>query len=192
MQKQKICEKLEADLALLLKKTETKSVQNQYVNSSKLLDKIINEQRDPSNKTGLGYSLGAGQKKMKTYADALCNTFVKEEKKTNVDLNSRRSLLSKEDETKPSTEQNSRMRSPLVKKAYQPRNDYQNKPPHIFLGYFYACSNFGHKAINCRAYKKKKLTTRNYKNTPVQTRDINYNPFSPLQRSPYCFIRHNF
>ena len=76
-EKQKICEKLEVDLAFLLKKTETKSVQDRYVNSSKLLNKIISEQRDPCNKTGLGYSPRVNQKNVKTYADALCNTFIR-------------------------------------------------------------------------------------------------------------------
>ena len=92
---------------------------------------------------------------MKTYADALSNTFIKEEKKDNIELNSRRPLLAKEEETKPSTKQESRVRSPPVKKVYQPRNNYQNGPPHIFPGYCYACSNYGHKAISCRAYRKK-------------------------------------
>ena len=42
------------------------------------------------------------------------------------------------------------MHSPPIKKAYQPRIDYQNKPPHIFPGYCYGCSNFGHNTRNCR------------------------------------------
>ena len=51
-EKQKTCDKLEADLAFLLKKIETKNVQEQYVNNSILLDKILNEQRDPNDKRG--------------------------------------------------------------------------------------------------------------------------------------------
>ncbi len=128
------------------------------MNISKLLDNIISEQRDPSNKSCLGYSPRVSQKNVKTYADALCNTFIREEKKTSVDLNSKRPLLTKEEET---IEHNSRMRSPPIKKAYKPRNVHQNRSSYIFPGYCYACSNFGHKAINCRAYRKKKLTNRN-------------------------------
>ena len=55
-EKHETCEKIEAYLALLLEKTDTQPVQDQYENSSKLLDKIISAQRDPSNKSGIGCS----------------------------------------------------------------------------------------------------------------------------------------
>ena len=42
-----------------------------------------------------------------------------------------------------------------------PKKAYQNKYPYIFLGYYFACSNFGHKAVNCRAYEQKRLKGKN-------------------------------
>ena len=76
-----------------------------------------------------------------------------------------------------------------------PRKVYQNKYPHIFLGYCFACSNFGHKAMNCRAYERKSLKVKNYniKNnqTVGQVKSRNYNSFAPLQeRDLECFNCH--
>ena len=65
-----------------------------------------------------------------------------------------------------------------------PKKVYQNKYPHIFLGYFFACSNFRHKAMNCRAYKRKSLKVKscNLKNNEVvgQVKSRSYNSFAPL------------
>ena len=62
---------------------------------------------------------------------------------------------------------------------------YQNRYPYIFLGYYFACSNFGHKSMRCRAYERKILKGKNYnfKNnqTVSQVKIRNYNSFTPLQ-----------
>jgi hypothetical protein len=34
---------------------------------------------------------------------------------------------------------------------------------HIFLGYFYSCNNFGHKAVHCKAYGKSYIHRNNKK-----------------------------
>jgi 5'(3')-deoxyribonucleotidase len=69
--------------------------------------------------------------------------------------------------------------------------------PCIFLGYFFACSNFGHKTINCRAYKRKNLKVKNYilkDNQAInQVKSRNYNSFAPLQEGDLqCFRFHNY
>ena len=66
-----------------------------------------------------------------------------------------------------------------------PNKVYQNRYPHIFLGYCFTCSNFGHKAMNCRAYERKSLKVKNYnlKDNQIvgQVKRRNYNSFAPLQ-----------
>jgi hypothetical protein len=70
-----------------------------------------------------------------------------------------------------------------------PASRYQN----IFLGLCYSCNNFGHKAINCRAYAKGRNTSNlssyeNPKNNyegkyPRNPREVfygNYNNFGAL------------
>jgi hypothetical protein len=77
-----------------------------------------------------------------------------------------------------------------------PKKFYQNRYPRIFLVYCFACSNFGHKAINCRAYRKKNLKVKNYilkdKQEANRVKIRNYNSFSPLQEGNLqCFRCHN-
>ena len=54
-----------------------------------------------------------------------------------------------------------------------------NRYQHIFLGHCYACNNFGHKALNCRALRK----FQEYKkNSPSdKPKGSNHNHFTLLQ-----------
>ena len=143
--------------------------QTKYENSSKILDNIITTQRDSGNKNGIGYSQEEIQVNSKSYADTLLSTFKKKnEEKTNNDQNSKGLLspIKKENKTIP-------------KKVYAIRY------PRIFFGYCFACSNFRHKAMNCRAYRRKDLKVKNYnlkdKQAVNRAKSKNYNSFSPLQ-----------
>jgi hypothetical protein len=110
------------------------------------LDKITTTQRDSVNKNGIGYSQQKIQVNSKSYANAILGTFKKKnEEKTNNDQNSRGLL-------------------PPIKKGNKtiPKKVYQNKYRRIFFGYLFAFSNFGHKAMNCRAYRRKYLKVNNY------------------------------
>jgi hypothetical protein len=144
-EKQITCERMEAEIVHLKKELNAKIIQTKFENSSKILDKIITAQRDPENKNGIGYSQKESHVNSKSYADALRSTFKKKnEEKTSNDKSSKKlpSLNRKEGKTIP-------------------KKLYQNRYPRIFLGYCYACYNFGHEAINCRAYKKKNLKVKN-------------------------------
>ena len=160
---------MEEELIHLRKGLDTKFVQNKYENSSKILDEIITAQRNPSNKNGIGYSQEENQVGPKSFAMALLSTFKKEEEeKTRNAYKSRRSP------------------PPIMKKPKEnPKKVYQNRYPYIFLGYCFSCSNFGHKAVSCRAYESKRLRGKNYnfKNnqTISQVKSRNYNSFTPLQ-----------
>ena len=67
----------------------------------------------------------------------------------------------------------------------------------MFRGYFYSCNNYGHKAMNCRAYGRKNLRVMKYNlkdNQKVnQVKRRNYNSFAPLQeRNLECFRCHSY
>jgi hypothetical protein len=83
--KKQVCEKLEAEIKLLKNEIEKVNKGSQFENSSRILNEIINSQRSPNNKTSLGYtkdSTSASQRSVKkpiSYADALKNSFRKED-----------------------------------------------------------------------------------------------------------------
>jgi hypothetical protein len=164
-EKQIIVERMEEKIVHLKKEMNAKIIQTKSENSSKILDKIITVQRDYGNKNAIGYSQKESHVNSNFNADAL------------------RSTLKKKNKEKISNDQNSRRLPPPIKKEGKtiPKKLYQNMYLHIFPGYCFACSNFGHKAINCRAYRKKKLMVKNYilmdKKEANRVKSRNYNSF---------------
>ena len=167
-------------LVHLKKQLDAKFIQTRYENSSKILDEITTTQKNPSNTNGIGYSQEENQVSSKDYATALLSTF------------------KKKDEEKISNSHNSKRSFPPIKKEFKttPEKVNQNRYPHIFLGYCFACSNFGHKVMICRAYERKSLKVKNYNlkdnQTIGQVKRRNYNSFTPLQEiNLECFNCHN-
>jgi hypothetical protein len=124
--------------------------QSRFENNSKILNDILNNQRPSSNKLGLGYDQNIFDKGSNTttqksnkspnsYATTLQSSFKKEERKINTDSNQKYALHSKENEYRRNT---TTRRTPP--KRYQ----------HLFLGYYFSCNNFGHKALHSRSYGK--------------------------------------
>jgi hypothetical protein len=75
------------------------------------------------------------------------------------------------------------------KKAHPPKGkgnsmiimNRPNRYQHIFLGNFYSCNKFGHKAVHCKAYRKyKPKNVQRYNNNNNDREKINYNSLSPL------------
>jgi hypothetical protein len=145
-----------------------KVIQTKSENSPKILDNIITSQRDSDNEKGIGYPQKESHGNSKSCANALLSSF------------------KKKNEEKISNDQSSRRLLPSMKKEDKtiPKKFYQNRYPYIFPGYCFACSNFGHGATNCRAYKKKNLKVKNYfvkdKQAANQFKRRNYNSFEPL------------
>jgi hypothetical protein len=180
-EKQTTYERMEAEIVHLRKELDAKFIQTKYENSSKILDKIITTQRDSGNKNGIGYSQEETQVNSKDYADNILSTF------------------KKKNEEKTRNDQNSRGPLPPIKKKDKkiPNMFYQNRYPRILFGYFFTCSNFRHKAMNCREHRRKHLRVKNYNckhNQAVnQVKRRNYNSFAPLQEVDLEFFRfHNY
>jgi hypothetical protein len=172
---------MEVEIVHLRKELDARLIQTRYENSSKILDKIITTQRDSGNKNRIGYFEEENQVNSKSYATSLLSTFKKKH------------------EEKTRNDQNSRGLLPPIKKEYKTtlKKAYQNRYPHIFYGYFFACSNFRHKAMNCRSYRRKNLRVKNYNlkdNQKVnQVKRRYYKSFAPLQEVDLeCFICHNY
>lgn len=79
----------------------------------------------------------------------------------------------------------------------QPKNAPTPKYQYLFLGNYYLCRNFGHKAINCRVkvesdYITPKKTSPRFLNKEAKEfANPNYNPFVPLMNnSVKCYKCH--
>lgn len=85
-----------------------------------------------------------------------------------------------------------------------PRKPPKIKYQHLFLGYYFSCNNFGHKAVNCRAYATDDhMRNRNgynaqnngYLNNQSRNfhEDNNYNLFAQLlDYNTKCYKCNNF
>ena len=67
----------------------------------------------------------------------------------------------------------------------------------IFFGLCYACNNFGHKVVNCRAnnmnnYDIESHTQRGYSRRPSETQRISYNRFESLRTEVECYKCNKF
>jgi hypothetical protein len=114
------------------------------------LDDILNIQIPSSNKAGLGYDHNEINKRLnyetqksdknpKTYAVSLQSSFKREKNQIKTDSTQQRSALSpKRNEYKINT-------TPRI----TPPKRYQQ----LFLSSYFSCHNFGHKALDCKAYK---------------------------------------
>ena len=72
-----------------------------------------------------------------------------------------------------------------------PRIPITSKYQYIFFGHCYSCNNFGHKAMNCKAYEKFHVHKKNVSSNNPKER--NHNSFAPLQRYDIeCYNCNNY
>jgi hypothetical protein len=141
------------------------------------LDEILNSQRSPNNKTGLGYtqdSNSTSQGYVKTsisYEYALKFPLRREDNK--VRMMPLETVPNKQKSTPPTKEKD-------VKKNTITRINPSNIYQYIFLGYLYSYNNFGLEAVHCKSYRRHnpKNVQRSQK---FNTDKINYNSLSSLQ-----------
>jgi hypothetical protein len=223
-EKKKIIENLEAEIVSLRKELQKKDIQLNFGNSTKILDEIICNKKPFYDKSGLGYKQNntdegsssmmiGNEAEKRSYADTIKGSIKKEECKP-----------LKEDIQKPEIKKNQEEdhafrgtwnQQPTMKKTQEEDHDFRRttptrRPPtpryqNIFLGLCYSCNNFGHKAINCRAYAKGRNTWNkssyenpknhyegNYPRKPHEAFDINYNNFGALGYEIECYKCNNF
>jgi hypothetical protein len=151
-EKEESCHKLEAEVVDLRKKVEKS---NKFLNSSTILNEILDSQRSPNDKSGLGYNKEA------THFEA--STSKKHEvspsfSKDGNNVASQPSTQSKE--TFKRTKQGRHQEAIFTPQSkfkretpsrWTPKQRYEN----VFHGHCYSCNEYGHKALDCRHYARK-------------------------------------
>ena len=169
-------------------------------NRSKVLDDNINSKKFHLNKFGLGYNQikkGSSSKitekeaYLKIYAETIKGDrkIYKEYYRDTPPL--RRFRFQNQQQTDRPQEEEGFVRSPSFRIFSTPRHQT------IFFGLCYACNNFGHKAVNCRANNKDKNnfeshTQRVYPKRPSEKQRRSYNMFEYLRSEVECYKCNNF
>jgi hypothetical protein len=122
-EKEESCCKLEAEIVDLRKKAEKS---NKFLNSSRILDEILESQRSSCDKSGLGY------KGEYTHAEA---STVAKQPSTQGKKNFKRIKQGRHQEAILGT----------------PKQRYES----IFHGHCYSCNGYGHKSFECRSYESR-------------------------------------
>jgi len=177
MIEKKVCEKLEVDIELLKGELEKEKKGSKFENSSKILDEILSSQMSPNNNIGLGYTQESTStsewyvKRPISYENGLKIPLRREDNKER--MIPLETVPNNIKSTSPTKEKDNKKNTVSIR---NPSNIYQ----YIFLGYFYSCNNFWHKAIHCKYNRR-----HNPKNVQISkkfnTNKRNYNFFSPLQ-----------
>jgi hypothetical protein len=136
-EKEESCCKLEAEIFDLRKKVEKS---NKFLNSSRILDEILESQRSSCDKSGLGY------KGEYTHAEASTS------KKHEVNISKKEENVAKQ----PSTQGIfffKRIKQGRHQEAIlgTPKQRYES----IFHGHCYSCNGYGHKDFECRSYERR-------------------------------------
>jgi hypothetical protein len=137
-----------------------------FEKSSSALEDILNQQISPSDKTGIGYD--HKQKHIEEEKSFKLPRKTEERPKSHTN-GSKDSNSRVKDHDQSRHDKKASQRSPFQRRPSAPR--YQS----LFPGYCFSCNNFGHKAIDCKAYAR---------NTQVRNRGI-YNNVE-------CYKCHNY
>jgi len=191
-EKKQLCEQLEKEVAQLRDEENSKKVKEKFEKNSTILDNILKSQRSTSSKIGLGYE----QKKIngfpkfikgqsKSYAEILIEESKKKEEMTN-----------KEQQKLPSKKEAKSSKSNFKLLVIPKKKNSLNKYPYIFPGYYFACLNFGHKAMMWKAYGRNSYRDNLFHTMNNQSKTMsmgrNHNSFSLLQNSNIeCHVCHN-
>jgi hypothetical protein len=143
-EKEESCHKLEAEVVDLRKKVEKS---NKFLNNSQILNEILESQRSPNDKLGLGYKGEA--------------THVEASTSKNHEVSP--SLSKDEDNvaSQPSTQGNENFKRTkqgihqeaisIPQRIWTPNQRYGS----IFHGQCYSCNEYGHKDLECRSHTRR-------------------------------------
>ena len=109
-----------------------KTIQN-YANSSRALEELINNKRSYNNRTGIGYKEEEAGPSTTKYNEPMRSDM-------HVDF------IGQDSQEQP------------WKKI--PRRKFPSRYQHIFYGYCYSCGKFGHKAIEYHTYPRNEYNSR--------------------------------
>jgi hypothetical protein len=154
-EKEESCHKLEAEVVDLRKKVEKSNIHIKLINNSTILDEILDIQRSPNDKSGLGYNKEAIHLEASTSNKCEASPSLS---KGGRNATSQPSTQSKE--TFKRTKQGRHQEAIFTPKRkfrreipsrWTPKKRYEN----VFHGHCYSCNEYRHKALNCKHYARK-------------------------------------
>ena len=151
---------LEKEIVSLRKKLQKESIKHNFDKSTEILNQIINNQRPIHDKIGLGYNqrnpeIGSSSKTTiddkRSYIDIVRESIKRE------DCESLKENIQKEEIKEHEEDESAKRRFPTTHNNDLKRHAPLRRPPIskyqiFFSGLCYRCSNYGHKAIDCRTY----------------------------------------
>jgi hypothetical protein len=154
-EREESCHKLEAEVVDLRKKVEKSNTHVKFMNNSTILDEILDSQRSPNDKSGLGYNKEEVGTPMKLDAGP---SFVKGESRSDVgpscsksERNTtifKRSDQGRHQEATPTPQSKFRRETPS---RMSQRGRYES----VFNGHCFSCNEYGHRALDCRHHGRK-------------------------------------
>eukprot|EP00253_Pinus_taeda_P029384 PITA_29384 len=201
-EKERHLEKLEGEIVGLRKEIEkTKAINLKFVKGSETLDEIINVQRSPLNKTGLGYNGETSQASTsKSYLDAARrneqkhNEYhqVKQGRIANRNYQGQSILRVKKSYNQPQVKSSQFGSRIDDKRNYNQLAGRFDNRRSFFNGQCFSCHNFGHKAAQCVAYKTIMTREAQKQRSMTGITKRTYNNFSVLENEVECSICNNF
>jgi hypothetical protein len=146
-EKEESCHKLEAEVADLRRKAEKSK---RFMNISKILDEILDSQRSPNDKLGIGYNKEATHYEASTFKKHdVGHSFSKGEIQT---AQSKETFIRTEQgrhqEAIPTPQRKFRREMPS-------RLTQKHRYDFFFHSHRFSCKEYGHKALDCRHYARK-------------------------------------
>jgi hypothetical protein len=154
-EKEESCHKLEAEVVDLRKKVEKSNTHIKFMNNSTILDEILDSQRSPNDKSGLGYNkeaihLEASTSKKHEVSPSFSKggSNVASQPSTQRKETFKRTKKGRHQEAIFTPQRKFRRETPS---RWTPKQRYEN----VFHGHCYSCNEYGHKDLDCRHYARK-------------------------------------
>ena len=187
-EKEKHNEKLECEVVSLRKELEkVKTLNLRFDKGSETLDEIIKVQRSPLIKTGLGYTGESSQASAPNYLKAvrigLQHAATQQGNKESLQV--KHDHLNSKNTNRNIFQRNTSQQVNSSRRFHDRRNFF-------FNGQCFSCHNFGHKVVQCVAYKTIMTREARKKRIDIETKKNAYNKFSPLLNEVECAYCNNF
>eukprot|EP00253_Pinus_taeda_P006216 PITA_06216 len=211
VEREKHHEKLECEIVGLRKEIEkTKALNLRFVKGSETLDEIINVQRSPLIKTGLGYNEETSQAQKPSTSKSYLDATRRSEQRPNGDhqvnqghFSSRMNRDYQVNQGQSASRINRSYNRPQVNHyQFASRMNVNENYNHsvrrvdnrrnFFNGQCFSCHNFGHEAAECVAYKTIMTRETQKQRSMIGIMKRTYNNFSALENEVECSICNNF
>ena len=166
---------------------KTKYLNLRFTKGLETLDEIIKVQPSPLINIGLGYTGESSQASAPNYLKVakadLQHSATQQGNKESLQV--KHDHLNSKDTNRNIFQRNTNQQVNSSRRFHDRRNFF-------FNGQCFSCHNFGHKAVQCVAYKTIMTREARKKRIDIGTKKNTYNNFSPLQNEVECAYYNNF